>query len=199
MAKLYDEDQSSKVTMPPDEDHYPELLDNVPEAWSTLTNHFGPRLNTYFKKREVSTQEDREDLVNETLTTFYETLQSGQYSPEKGLLAQWMYGIAHKKLNAHKKRYAQIYSNEEEFEDSHTIGNEGEATNQLSADTEEQIHELEVAMDQLSEKLREVVVLKTQVSEEWTWEEIANELGIKVSTAKMRYVRGIEKLRELLR
>jgi len=184
-----DERQSA---LPDDIEFYPLLMTSDDEAWTLFHHHYLPRLQNYFLKNNVQTEEDREDLIQTVFTIFCETLFNGKYSVEKGSLAQWLYGIANKLLDRHKKTYAIAYSKQEEFLDEHHDLDPGDS----EPVSQELSQSMKDAMSQLSDKYREVI--QERISSDTTWQVIADALGISESAAKMRYKRGIAKLAELL-
>lgn len=181
----------SQVELPPDSQLYPLLMANDENAWSFFNKHYFLKLGNYFKNKQVATKEDQEDLAQDTLTEFTIGLFNGSYTLTKGNLAQWLFGIASNILLRHQKKYAEDYSNQSELRDDH-LPPEEEAMSERFSQT------IEDALNQLSPKLREVVLIRTKRSDTITWQDIANELGISESAVKMRYKRGLFKLKEIL-
>jgi RNA polymerase sigma factor (sigma-70 family) len=189
--KPQDVDQTQDQLLP-DSQLYPLLMVNDDNAWSTFEEYYASRLDNYFSNRYVQTPRDREDLTQSVFLQFIITLRNGKYNPTKGSLAQWLYGIAHKFLERHKKQYAQDYSKQSEFEDDFVYK---EDDSDLSETFSERVKE---ALKQLSPKIREMVLIRTKRNDSVTWKDIATELGVSESAAKTRYWRGISQLKDIL-
>lgn len=187
--------EDQQVALPADKQLYPRLMANDNEAWRSFDDCYRARLRGYFNNHHVSTVEDREDLVQETFIIFSSTLLSEKYQPQQGTLAQWLYGVAGKILIKHRKRYAEEYSKQDELRDDHVAHDDEAVSTSISAVDKDR---LTTALAQLSDKVRAVILLRTQRSSEWTWKDIARELEITESAAKMRYQRGIDELKRLL-
>lgn len=189
--------EKEELVLPDDIKLYPLLMANNDEAWRDFCNYYRAMLRNYFSNHQVSTIEDQSDLVQDTFSAFFRTLLTGKYSPHRGKLSQWLYGIAKKMLERHLKRYAQDYSKQDELgDDDHPVEDDKRASETSLSDTDKE--RINAALTQLSEKLRTVVLLRISRSSEWTWKDIANELGISENAAKMRYSRGIAELKILL-
>ncbi|MGB7342385.1 MAG: sigma-70 family RNA polymerase sigma factor, partial [Phototrophicaceae bacterium] len=184
---MTEESQSVDQTqekLPPDSQLYPLLMSNDNVAWSAFEQYYASRINDYFKNRNVQAVRDREDLTQSVFVQFFITLRDGRFNPAKGNLAQWLYGIAQKLLERHKKQYAQDYSKHSEFKDDFV--HEEDDDIELSETFSEQVQD---ALNQLSPKIREVVLMRIQRNDSITWKDIAAELGISESAAKTRYWR----------
>jgi RNA polymerase sigma factor (sigma-70 family) len=178
--------------LPADSELYPLLMGNDDDAWSVFEEYYAPRLDNYFRNKEVQTPRDREDLTQSVFLQFIITLRDGKYNPTKGNLAQWLYGIANRFLKRHKKQYAEDYSRQSKLRDDHLPEKDD---SEVSEDFSESAKD---ALGHLSQKNREVVLIRIKRDESVTWNDIADELDISVSAAKMRYQRGLSQLKDIL-
>lgn len=193
MADTVNEPSSRVDTLPEDKDLYPRLMAGDPEAWELIDTFYRPILNAYFSTRDVRTDEDRQDAIQETFKIFFKTLISGRYSPTQGNLSQWIYGIAGRLLTKHKKTYASEYSKQNELSEEQSDVNESPEESSVDQITQR----VQSALAHLPENDRNIIRIKINADDR-TWADIAQELGISESTAKMRYFRAIAKLEHLL-
>ena len=91
------------------------------------------------------------------------------------------------------KSYASEYSKQDELSDKQYAA--AENSEEIPVDQERQ--KVQNALAQLPEKDRQIVLLRINADAR-TWADIAQELGISESTAKMRYSRALTKLEHLL-
>jgi RNA polymerase sigma factor (sigma-70 family) len=138
--------------------------------------------------RLLGNKEDAKDVLQETYMSVFNNLESFRFQSK---ITTWVKRIAtNKALNVLKKNQFLIQS----IEDSKGVENV-----MLDDDVfEYQFEGVEVArkVEELPEGYR--VILSLYLFEEYSHQEIANELGISVSTSKSQYHRGKQKLKELL-
>ncbi len=144
------------------------------------------------------TYEEAEDMTQEIFMKVYRTLHT--YRPESGALLTWMIRVGRNHIIDHYRKYrterAHTDSLEVEFERAEEnparYPSPGEALEKR--ELSEQIHR---ALLKISQELREAVILRDL--EEFTYEEIANMLGVPIGTVKSRINRGRTELARVLR
>jgi RNA polymerase sigma factor (sigma-70 family) len=138
--------------------------------------------------RLLGNQEDAKDMMQETYISVFKSLESFRFQSN---ITTWVKRIAtNKALNVLKKNQFLI----QPIEESNGVEN-------IMFDDdvfEYQYEGVEVArkVEELPEGYR--VILSLYLFEDYSHQEIADELGISVSTSKSQYHRGKQKLKELL-
>ena len=155
----------------------------IDENWKTCFAQLGPAL-LLFARRWTNCLADAEDVVQEAFVRFWRR----QHSLEnRALLYAMVRSIALDRLRSEQRRVrreATVRSDEPEFfESSFAAGDEGQ---QLLA----------VAIEQLPEEQREVVILK--IWNELTFAEIGHVLEISQNTAASRYRYALSALKKIL-
>lgn len=137
----------------------------------------------------VNDKEKCEDITSKTFLIALEKIKDFKW---KGIpIKYWFFKIARNLI------YESFHKREEESLDEGRIVEE--ASNELIDDAvirEELKEKLNELIFKLSPRLREVIILR--VWEELKYKEIAQILSIKEITAKVRFSRGVKKLREML-
>lgn len=171
------------------------LLQGDAEAWRDLFEHYKGRLDWFFNEKGVFLEQDREDLLSETIAAIFKSLPG--YDPDGAPLRNWIYAIATNIALKHQKWYSEQHENEEALNLT-TMSQNPENDRMLgSENVTEQYSKLNAAMNNLSEKDQEIIRLRLG-REHVPWRELAPEIGIGKSAAKMRHMRAIERLKGLL-
>lgn len=140
----------------------------------------------------VGSKEVAQDIMSET---FKKLLEKKDLKPE--LAKHWLFTVArntmYKKFKDDKNAGQQAL--DEMIEESELAADDQGDYDQNLVD-DELIAKLEIYLDQISPKSREVISLK--IWEEMQFNEIADILSEKESTVKLRYYRGLEKLKDLV-
>lgn len=184
--------------LPVDAELYPQLMSFDRDAWDLVERFYAERLDAYFFGKRMLTREDRHDAIQETFIRFFKSLINSQYDPNQGSLSQWLYSIARILVLEHKRNYASEYSHQLELSEEHadntqTDEEKGNEDFQLSP-YQEQVSR---AFANLSDKDQEVIRVKINADDR-TWTDIAEELKVSESAAKMRFTRALTKLKRLI-
>jgi RNA polymerase sigma-70 factor (ECF subfamily) len=143
-------------------------------------------------RRLTGNEEDARDVVQESYLRAWKGI--GKFRGEAAF-STWLYRITANAAagHVHRRRRQRTEPFADEFEPADTRAEE-----QVSqgAESAEALDRITVALDELPEKLRSVVVLKDVY--DLSHEAIADELGITVSAAKVRLHRARRKLRDVL-
>ena len=76
-------------------------------AWQQFVERFRQPI-VRFARGLGLTEDEAEDVTQETLMDFVRAYRQGQYDPEKGRLSAWLFGIAHRRvLHAFRRRAGQ--------------------------------------------------------------------------------------------
>lgn len=190
-------DNATESTEDFDRRIYAGLMSGQREAWNEFYDHYAGRLDSFFQNKNVYNKQDREDLLHETLRAIYKSLP--RYDPEGAPFRNWVYGVARNIMLKHQKkyseRYAQEYTGEKPLElASFQAGNPFDP--EPSSEADPRLPLLKQALAMLPEAKQQILRLRN--SRTATWVELSEELGIGVSAAKMRYIRALKGLRELI-
>jgi RNA polymerase sigma-70 factor (ECF subfamily) len=128
---------------------------------------------------------DVEDVVQETLVSVWRRLPTFE---GRAALETWVYRFCHLKLCKFLESRRRVPRPVEELEEE-----EQEGAAPGDPDEFEQVY---LALDRIDEG--EAAVLRLKHFEQLTFEEIGRSLGVSPNTAKTRYYRGLERLRDLL-
>jgi RNA polymerase sigma-70 factor (ECF subfamily) len=143
-------------------------------------------------RRLTGNEEDARDVVQETYLRAWKGI--GKFRGDAAF-STWLYRITANTASTHLKRRRRHRA--EPFEDDfEPVDTRAEQEVSQGAESAEALARISTALDQLPTKLRTVVVLKDVYG--LPHEEIADELGITVSAAKVRLHRARRKLRDAL-
>jgi RNA polymerase sigma-70 factor (ECF subfamily) len=142
--------------------------------------------------RLTSHEEDARDVVQEAYLRAWKGLQRFRGDSQ---FSTWLYRITANAAFTHvQKRRRHRTSTLDEVEEPVEL--RPESSPELVAEARAGLEEVADALQQLPERLRQVVVLKDVY--ELSHEAIAQEAGISVAAAKVRLHRGRKRLRDLL-
>ena len=143
-------------------------------------------------RRLTGNEEDARDVVQETYLRAWKGI--GKFRGD-AQFSTWLYRITANcaSTHVHRRRRQRAEPFDDDFEPADRRAEEQVARSAESAEAQERIS---AALDELPAKLRTVVVLKDVYG--LPHEEIADELGITVSAAKVRLHRARRKLRDVL-
>ena len=171
---------------------YLALKERDSAAWTIFYEHYRGELDRYFENGQVYMREDREDLLQETMRAIFVSVHT--YDPEKSAFKNWVYGVAHNVMVKHQKDYSEQYKHEEfEIEENRDYP-QTQTLNIIPASGNSIVQK---AYEQLNEKDRAIINLRLG-RDHVPWKELAPELNLGESTAKMRYKRAIKRLQQLL-
>jgi RNA polymerase sigma-70 factor (ECF subfamily) len=143
--------------------------------------------------RLTAHEEDARDVVQETYLRAWRGLGSFRGDAQ---FTTWLYRITANTAYTSVKRRRRHRADALDAMIHDPVEVRLDAQPEESAQQSAMLDRLSVALDQLPPKLRVLVVLKDVYG--LSHEEIADELGISVSAAKVRLHRGRKKLRDLL-
>lgn len=176
---------------------YAGLMRGDQDAWAEFYDYYGGRLDWYFEKSDVYDDRDREDLFNETMEAIYRSLD--RYDPDHAPFRNWVYGVARNVMLRHQRIYSRLYAHEEGGDDALELAafQAGDALEEETAgEVDPRLALLRKALSMLPEPKRKI--LKMRASRTATWAELAQELDIGTSAAKMRHQRALEELKQLV-
>jgi RNA polymerase sigma-70 factor (ECF subfamily) len=143
-------------------------------------------------RRLTGNEEDARDVVQEAYLRAWRGLRKFRGEAQ---FSTWLYRITANAASTHvhrrRRQRAEPFADDFEPADDRAAARVAE-----HAESAEALDRIGAALDELPPKLRTVVVLKDVYA--LSHEEIAGELGITVSAAKVRLHRGRRKLRDLL-
>ncbi len=184
--------------LPVDEELYPQLMSLDRGAWDLVNRSYAEKLDAYFFHKRMLTHEDRQDAIQETFNRFFKSLTANHYDPSRGSLSQWMYSIARMLVREHKRNYASEYSRQLELSEEHADNAQSDGE---KADEDVQLNpyqkQVSSAFAKLSDQDQEIIRIKINADDR-TWGDIAQELKVSESAAKMRFTRALTKLKHLL-
>lgn len=129
-----------------------------------------------------------EDIVSDTFIKALEHITS--FDSKKGTAASWLYRIARNTLVDHYRARQKTASLPEEYDVVDT------SDLKVSIENKDMLHKVEGALQKLSEKEREIIILR--VWDELSYKEIAEVLGKSESSLKMAASRALKSLRKEL-
>ena len=156
-------------------------------AFEHLVQELRPRLIAYCGKYGFRTQQDIEDLVEETILALFEKLNT--IHPTN--VSSYTYTITRNGIIDQKRRTASEHCIEFRFED---VPDSFSLENRI-LNPEEAKFLLGIGLPKLSEEQRTVLTLS---SEGMNYREIADVLNIPVNTVKTRILRGKRKLKKAI-
>jgi RNA polymerase sigma-70 factor (ECF subfamily) len=143
--------------------------------------------------RLTANEEDARDVVQETYLRAWKGLDRFRGDSQ---FSTWLYRITANTAYTHLQRRKRHRTEALEGLTADPVETRIEAQPEAAAEQDAMLDRLAHAVDRLPPKLRVLVVLKDVY--ELSHEEIADELGISVTAAKVRLHRGRKRLRELL-
>lgn len=160
------------------------------DSFGELVSRYEEKLTRY-ARRFLARREDVEDLVQDAFVKAYEHIQSFDTSLR---FSPWIYRIAHNTFINEIKRKSR-YSSVFEADTILPLMPARETADEAVLSAELQA-EMELVLDTLSPKYREVLVL--HYYEELSYKEISDVLKIPVTTVGVRMTRARTKIKELL-
>jgi len=172
-----------------DETLVKQALAGKKSAWVVLVKRYEKHLYNY-TLRMVSNREDAMDLLQDVFVAVFRNLSSFRGdSPFKG----WLFKIAHYRCIEFYRRKKPMQSlddvPEQEEEDSQSCPEHHLTSGQ-------QANEIHKAMQTLP--LNQKLVVELKFFQHSTFEDIAQQLGISVNTAKSRLYSALDKLKDHL-
>lgn len=177
-----------------DRDLVAAVLNGDESAFRPLMERYAPLITAYLRGKTRDVQE-LEDVVQEVFLEAYRGLGRLRDSSRLG---PWLLGISRHKLadthRARARRQEETTHALDEVEASQFIDSAADSAE--LAQRREDGEALENALNHLDDKFRVVIGLRSM--EEKSFPEIARMLAISESAAKMRFERGLAKLRKSL-
>lgn len=172
-----------------DETLIKQALKGKKSAWVSLVKRYESGIYNY-AYRMVSNADDAKDLMQDIFVAVFRNLSTFRGdSPFKG----WIFKIAHYRCIEfyRKKRPLQSIDDVPEQEDETNA-----ACPEFDASQGQQHQELHVAMQKLP--FNQKLMVEMKFFQHFTFEEIAQQLGISTNTAKSRLYSALNKLKEYL-
>lgn len=142
---------------------YPGLMQGDQAAWTEFYDYFSGRLDEYFERRNVYLEQDREALLQETMTTIFLSLD--RYDPDRGPLQSWVYGIAKKVMLRKQQRvYSPQYENESTNYDAleEILTTDGGLAEDAVGESEQRFEMLGAALSTLSVSDQQILKLRSE-------------------------------------
>lgn len=177
-----------------DRDLVAAVLDGDESAFRPLMERYAPLITAYLRDKTRDVQE-LEDVVQEVFLEAYRGL--GRLRDGRRL-GPWLLGISRHKLTDTYRARARRQENRTDALDKSEAAQivDSAADSAEVAQRHQDREALENALNQLDDKFRVVIGLRSM--EEKSFPEIARMLAISESAAKMRFERGLAKLRKSL-
>jgi len=166
-----------------------------PEAFSWLTEEYGPRLYRYFLRLNGSTA-DAEDLLQELFVKLIEKI--GHYR-HQGRFESWLFCVAANMVRDEARRRVrrgEVLSLQDERVGLKEVLASDEATADVKLQQSEQIDRLQRALDQLPQMDREIIILRHYG--QLSFKEIAEQFQIPIGTALAKVHRGLKRLQKIM-
>ncbi len=80
---------------------------NDTAGWSSFRDYFYPVL-VRFAKRLGITDNDAEDIAQETIVTFLKAYRTDKYCRQQGKLSHWVLGVARNVIRTHYRKHSKI-------------------------------------------------------------------------------------------
>ncbi len=181
--------QSISVFERSDQTLIKQALKGKKSAWVALVKRYEKNLYNY-TLRMVSNKDDALDLMQDIFIAVFRNLSSFRGESE---FKSWLFKIAHYRCIEYYRRKKPMQSLDdvpEQEEESADVCPE----HQLHLG--QQARELTIAMQTLP--FNQKIVVELKFFQHCTFEDIANQLGISINTAKSRLYSALDKLRDQL-
>ena len=153
----------------------------------TVYREYRERVSRYIHSR-VTNPSDAEDLLSCVFLKVYQGL--GGFCEEKASLSTWIYTITRNTVQDFYRRKTPVLLPENWRE----ISENDTAEDLLLA--QEQLEELAEALEQLEQRQRDLIIL--HYYKEKTLRDIAVQMGMSYSNAKVLHTKALSRLKELL-
>jgi RNA polymerase sigma factor (sigma-70 family) len=166
-------------------------------AWESIVRQYNQRIYN-LAYRFVGRFDEAEDLTQEIFLKVFRTLNS--YRPESGALVTWIVRVGRNHIIDHYRKFKteRTHTDSLEVEYEKVEQNPARYVSPVRAleqrELSERVHQ---ALLRISEDLREAVILRDL--EDFTYEEIADMLGLPLGTVKSRINRGRGELARLMK
>lgn len=177
---------------------YPALMQGDQTAWTEFFVFFRGILDHYFRRNQVVREQDREELLQETMKVIFSSLDN--YDPELHPLQHWVFGIAKNvRLRWYQRSYLPEQRNELDNDDglNEVLGDDGDVAENAEIGNNLRIQLLRAALRTLSASHQQILKLRSERDEHLvTFTDIGQELGIGPGAARMRHKRACDQLRK---
>jgi RNA polymerase sigma-70 factor (ECF subfamily) len=165
-------------------------------AWEMIVRQYTTRIYN-LAYRFTGRFDEAEDLTQEIFLKIFRILHS--YRPESGALVTWIVRVGRNHIIDHYRKFKTERTHTDSLEVEYEKAEENPARYASPAQALEQLQlseQIHQALLRISEDLREAVILRDL--EEFTYEEIADMLGLPLGTVKSRINRGRAELARIL-
>jgi RNA polymerase sigma-70 factor, ECF subfamily len=166
-------------------------------AWESIVRQYNQRIYN-LAYRFVGRFDEAEDLTQEIFLKVFRTLNS--YRPESGAFVTWLVRVGRNHIIDHYRKFKTERTHTDSLEVEYERAEQNPARYVSPAraleqrELSERVHQ---ALLRISEDLREAVILRDL--EDFTYEEIADMLGLPLGTVKSRINRGRGELARLMK
>jgi RNA polymerase sigma-70 factor, ECF subfamily len=166
-------------------------------AWESIVRQYNLRIYN-LAYRFVGRFDEAEDLTQEIFLKVFRTLNS--YRPESGAFVTWLVRVGRNHIIDHYRKFKTERTHTDSLEVEYERAEQNPARYVSPAraleqrELSERVHQ---ALLRISEDLREAVILRDL--EDFTYEEIADMLGLPLGTVKSRINRGRGELARLMK
>jgi len=166
----------------------------IEEIQSGDTEQFGKIYDYYIKKiyrfvyYKTHHKETAEDITSKVFMKAFEKIS--KFNPKKGNFSSWIYKIARNSVIDHY-RSQKFHNNIDDAWDLETDEDIGSDT-----EVKMQIEEVRKYLKELTSVQRDVVIMR--IWQEMSYKEIAEVIGKNEANCKMAYLRGVQKLKQVM-
>lgn len=168
------------------------VRDGDSDAFEALFNRYRDSLRKLLQSR-VANNEDAEDLLQDTFVKVF--LNIDKYD-ERYTFGQWVYTIARNTFIDYIRRRRDEVSTGSYSQDKSSVAPSSDASPEERFISIQSNNQIEGYMNSLSPKYRRLIELRFY--KEYSYEEIASELGMPIGTVKTQIHRAREQLCKLI-
>lgn len=168
-------------------------------AWDLFAQRFRRPIVRFARSLGLSAN-DADDVTQETLIAFAETVRNGQYQPERGRLSRWLFGIAYRQaLNARRGKARQAAHAPEPLDTADILDVAADETITNTWDAEWEHALLAECLEQVRREVDTITyrAFELAVREEKPPSEVAATLGVPIKTVYNAKHRVLKRIREL--
>lgn len=165
------------------------------DAWQRFAQRFSRPIQSFAIQMGLSPA-DADDVAQETLVAFAESLRGGQYDRSKGRLSRWLFGIAYRQALNSRRGGARRPLN---VTQSMLRGIEDEASASAAWDEEWELRAMEGCLEQVRQEVEPTTyrAFELVVQHDRPAADAASELGVPVKLVYNAKHRVLKRLREL--
>lgn len=166
--------------------------------WQQYIDRYRP-LIVRFAQRRGSTDQDAEDIAQNSLLEFSKAYLNGNYDREKGRLRSWLFGIVYRQLLNHRREERRRdFAGDLDTEAMASIGNEDELQKQWDQEWEQAVVRQSLSVIRGEFQPQTFLAFEAFALGERPAVEVAAELGLSENAVFSAKRRVLRRLREVL-